>query len=337
MLKKIVFRCDASQDIGLGHLMRCLAIARELDNQNLIIFAIIKDDTNYVLKQENFEIFVQEDNESEENFLTRLKEILNPDTIVFDKKYPYTKNDFLKIKEDGTKIVFIDHVCEGMSVADEIIFPNDHLDKNQLKEYLSIEKIETVKNGPEYVVIRDEIRELKDKRETFFQQPPVVVVTTGGIDPEGVLLNILKLLIESNLDLEFRILVGDSFYYQDEINEIKIHLPNNFQIHKYDLQEFLNANLVICTFGVTVYEMIYLQIPTICMSHNLQNASDSQKLNLKYPFLQNLGFHENVTSDELIEAINSLNDIIIEHPRNYIDGNGTKRIKKIIEDGFYLN
>jgi spore coat polysaccharide biosynthesis predicted glycosyltransferase SpsG len=41
---KIVFRCDASPDVGLGHLIRCLAVAKELKKQNQIIFATTKDD-----------------------------------------------------------------------------------------------------------------------------------------------------------------------------------------------------------------------------------------------------------------------------------------------------
>ena len=50
----IIFRCDASSDIGLGHLIRCIAVAKELQKQNQIIFATIKDDTNSYIKEAGF-------------------------------------------------------------------------------------------------------------------------------------------------------------------------------------------------------------------------------------------------------------------------------------------
>ncbi|MCJ7790475.1 MAG: hypothetical protein MUP69_09940, partial [Candidatus Atribacteria bacterium] len=79
---KIVFRCDASPDIGLGHLIRCLTVAKELQSQHQIIFAAIKDDTNLYIKEAGFEIFSQEKNEIEEDFLNRIRFILNPNIIV---------------------------------------------------------------------------------------------------------------------------------------------------------------------------------------------------------------------------------------------------------------
>ena len=58
---RIVFRCDASSDVGLGHVIQCLAVAKELQKQNQIIFATTEDDTNSYIKDSNFEIFFKGD------------------------------------------------------------------------------------------------------------------------------------------------------------------------------------------------------------------------------------------------------------------------------------
>ena len=97
---KIVFRCDGSSDIGLGHLKRCLALAKEMQKQNQIIFATIEDGTNSYIKDNSFEIFFKEKDETEEKYLKRLNRIIRFDIIVIDKKYPYnieSLNDLKKI------------------------------------------------------------------------------------------------------------------------------------------------------------------------------------------------------------------------------------------------
>ena len=154
---KIVFRCDASADIGLGHLIRCLAVAKELQKQNQIIFATIKNDTNSHIKDNSLEMFFKEKNETEEKYLKRLNHIIHPDVIVIDKKYLYSIESLNDFKKNNIKIIMIDNICEGLSECDEIIFPNAHLDKNILKKYLSLEQINQVKTGPEYVILRDKI------------------------------------------------------------------------------------------------------------------------------------------------------------------------------------
>ncbi len=339
---KIIFRCDASPDIGLGHLIRCLAVAKELQRQDQIIFATTKDDTNSYIKEAGFEIFSQEKNEIEEDFLNRIRSILNPNIIVIDKKYPYSLNCLDHLKQNKSKIIMIDNICEDMSIADEIIFPNAHLDKNILKKYLSPEQINQVKTGPEYIILRDEILALKKKINCNLHNPPNIIVTTGGTDPEGVLLKLIPWLKEMNLKANFLILIGRVFKYKEELKRTIITLPDNFQILPYSLEEFKKADMVICTFGVTIYEMIYLQIPTICISHSRENAKSAKILKEKYEVIKDMGFIENINPQALYPVIIKLlknktyYKKIIHKCSNLIDGKGAKRIGKIITGGKYV-
>ena len=145
---KIIFRCDASPDIGLDYLIRCLSVAKELQKQNHIIFATINDKSNLYIKYNGFEILFKEIDETEENSLKRLSSILYPEVIVIDKKYLYSSAFISNLKENINRIIIIDNICQGLSERDEIIFPNAHLDENILKKYLSQEQISQIKTGP---------------------------------------------------------------------------------------------------------------------------------------------------------------------------------------------
>jgi len=339
---KIVFRCDASPDIGLGHLIRCLAVAKELQKQNQIIFATMKDDTNSYIREVGFEIFFKEKDETEENFLMRLNSVLNPEAIVIDRKYPYSIKSLNDFKQNNIKVIMIDNICEGLSECDEIVFPNAHLDKNILKKYLSSEQINKVKAGPEYVILREEILDLKDKINYSIHNPQNIVVTTGGTDPEGVLLKLIPWLKEMKLKANITILIGQAFKYKDELEKLIINLPDNFKVLSYSLEGFLEADIVICTFGVSIYEMIYLQIPTICISHSKENAYSAKILEERYEVIEDMGFIENLNPQNLYLMIEKLLEDktyyqkIIHKCDNLFDEKGAKRIGEIITGGKYV-
>jgi len=334
MMKKIIFRCDSSSEIGLGHIIRCLAVARTVSDGK-VIFATQKDKTNSFI-DESFDVFFRKENENEEDFLLKLVNILQPDVLVMDKKYDYKLDTLKKIHEE-TRIVMIDNICEGLGVCDEIIFPNAHLDNKLLKDYLSPEAISKVKTGLEYVIIRDEIRELKNKRENSLHKLPVVLVTTGGSDPEGILLKILPWLNNSNINAQFRILIGKSFKFKEKIYEIS-KLQKNISILNFSSKELLNADIAICTFGITIYELIYLSIPTICISHNPENAQAARNLSKKWGVIEDLVYFNDVDSNNLNKAIiklldNKTHNDYIERFKNLIDDCGAKRVGNVIMGG----
>ena len=320
----------------MGHLIRCLTIAEELQSQYQVIFATFKDDTNSYIKDKNFTTFLKEKEESEEVFLERLKSALKPDILFLDKKYPYSLDCLNKFKRDNTRIIMLDNTCPGLSVCDEIIFPNAHIDKNVLRKYLSTKRIDQVRTGSEYIILRNEILNSKRKINYNLHNPPNILTTTGGTDPEGVLLKLIPWLKEMKLKVNFLILVGKAFKYKDELEKMIVSLPDNFQILPYSLEAFKEADIVICTFGVSIYEMIYLQIPTICISHSIENANSVEILKERYNVIEDMGYFKDVTSKTLYGAITGLltdkkyYKSVIKECDNLIDRKGAKRVVNII-------
>lgn len=336
---KIVFRCDASPDIGLGHIIRCLAVAKELQKQNQIIFATTKDDMISYIKEVGFKIIFKEKGETEEKYLKGLNHIVHPDIVVIDKKYPYRIESLNNFKQNNIKIIMIDNICEGLSECDEIIFPNAHLDKGILKKYLPEKQINQVKTGPEYVILRNEILALKDKITNNFYNPSNIVVTTGGTDPEGILLKLIPWLKEMNLKANILILIGQAFKYKNELEQLANNLPDNFYIIPYSLKELLKADIVICTFGVSIYEMVYLQIPTICISHSWENAKSAKILKERYNVFEDLGYFKDINKQNVQTVITRLligkeyYKNMVKECDNIIDRKGAYRLAQLITGG----
>ena len=356
---RIVFRCDSSSDIGLGHVVRCLAVAKELRGGNHILFATSEDNTNSYIKDNDFEIFIKKIEEPEEVFLDRVNSILKPDVIVIDKKYAYSARYLNDLKQDKTKIVMLDNVCEGLSVSDEVIFPVAHLDHKLMEIYLPPGQIEHVKTGPEYIILRDEILPIKNLsfKKKFLALPkkyytlhpiknvhashtsPNIVITTGGTDPEGVLIKLIPWLKEMDLDANILVLVGQAFKYKNDLEHLIGNLPDNFRVMPYSLQELIKGDIAICTFGVSIYELIYLQIPTICISHSVENAQGARILKERHKVMEDVGYIKDMNPQDLYRAIKKLLSDkryyrdMVERCGNLIDGVGAKRVAQIIVGG----
>lgn len=328
----VVFRADSSTEIGLGHVIRCLAVAKELKDSNNVVFASVADQTNSYITDAGFEIIFKNNNETEEDFLLRVNDTLRPDVIVLDKKYPYSMHFLTQLKQNHIKIVMLDNLCEGMAAADEIIFPIAHLDKEVLKEYLSDEQIHKVKTGFEYVIVRDEIIELKCRKSSQMHVPPNIVVTTGGSDPRGVLLCLIPWFKDMKIDANITILVGHSFKYRSELNKLIVDLPENIAVKPYSAEELAKGDLAICTFGVSIYELIYLQIPTICISHSRENVGGARILKDRCGVIEDLGYIGDLNFEVLFSSIKYLlsPDMGCSETRYLIDGNGENRVGNII-------
>lgn len=328
---KIILRFDASVDVGFGHLYRMLSLEEYLKKENYILCGINSDDyTRKVLKKENIP-FIEQGMNSKEDFVDTIIDYEKPDIVVFDQKYDYKKEDIIRWKNKA-RLISIDYIGKDYQLMDKIIMPNAHFEESKYSEFNNIVF------GPEYTIINKSILKLNPKI-SFPKKVKNVVVTTGGTDPEGVLLKLIPWLKEMNLKANILILVGQSFKFQNELERLKGTLPDNFRVVPYSLPELIKGDIVICTFGVSIYEMIYLRIPTICISHNLENASGAKILKERYGVIEDMGYFKDINPQNLYMTITRLltDNIyymnIVERCDNLIDGKGAKRVAQIIVRG----
>jgi spore coat polysaccharide biosynthesis predicted glycosyltransferase SpsG len=127
MLNKVFIRADGSSEIGLGHLIRCNALALMLKNEFQIIFACKEIPIEIFTKISNNGFHIQSI-DSEDDFF----KILSKDEIVVIDHYGLDTNYQKKIKELGCKLVCIDDLHDKEFFADVII---NHAEGILAKDY----------------------------------------------------------------------------------------------------------------------------------------------------------------------------------------------------------
>ena len=332
---KIILRFDASVDIGLGHLHRMLSLGEALDkslgDEGSIIYAVNSDDyAKRILRKEKVQ-FIEQGVDTKENFVDRVIAYENPDVVVFDQKYDYKKEDIIRWK-GKTKLISIDYIGEDYQLMDTNILPIAHFDESKYPEFNNIF------GGLKYTILNKNILRFKPKRD-FQKEVKNIVVTTGGTDPEGVLLKLIPWLNEMDLAANILVLVGQAFKFKDELEHLTSNLPDNFRVMPYSPQELVKGDIAICAYGVSIYELIYLQIPTICISHSVENAYGARILKERYKVIEDLGYIKDINPQDLYLAITKLLTDkryyidMVERCGNLVDGEGAKRVAQIIVGG----
>ena len=300
-MAKIILRFEMSQDIGLGHMSRQLSLADELVLQgiptNEIVLAIGEATTlGPLLDREPFRV-VSAHAETDVTFINRIIQTEAPELILFDQKVTYPA-EILTAWRNKTKLVFFDFLGNAGDLRDLIIMPNAHFDPSTCSV--------PIVSGLSYTILG---------RQVIRQQGRVgggteTVVTTGGSDPAGVLIHLLELAKCLPVSHPMVFLKGSAFKHTKQLDEMSEHLPSNLSIEDFSLDRLSHSRRAISTFGVSVYELIYLKIPILLISHSLENDLGAKNLLKFNPELncRNLGFWKDVTLDQLETEMDRLTE-----------------------------
>ncbi len=267
---RIILKLKASADIGLGHLSRMITLGWILKEAGAeILFAI--NDFEYAKEKLKIEGFRFEVNrfDSDEVFVDFLIEKYNPDVLIVDEKKQYSLRD-IKRWQQHARFISLDFIGEGYEICDKIIMPNAHFEPEKYPTFNNIAW------GWNWILINKEMFRLKPKSE-LPTKINKIIITTGGSDPSGMLFNFLELL--KGCEREVLILVGDAFKHKERLDSL--NLPENFKVSSYHPSKLLEGDIALATFGITVYELIYLNVPFMCVGHTEENERGCDLLSLK--------------------------------------------------------
>lgn len=276
MRKNILFRCDASKEIGLGHITRCLVLANQFrDNGEKVFFAI----KNYEIakekiKEQNFDILIADEiNFDYFEWIRNIVEEKEINIFVGDVRdgFPIELIPFMKNKNILT--IAIDEPSEYAKECDLCFYPpHAMIDKAKYKG--------KVYQGLEYVILRPEFYKKYEKKKNII---PNILVMMGGTDTHNLTLDVLKILEkkESNFNISV-VLARRNENYSDIESLKRVSTKNiNISFNIKNMSFFLNdVDFAIITFGMSAYELLYKNIRSIHICLGADHIKSSKFFNV---------------------------------------------------------
>lgn len=214
--RKVYFRADGNTIIGLGHVIRSLALADMLKDDFECHF-VIRNPLNTIRKQilevcESIINLENTDNDVQESRDFTRKYLTGEEIVVLDGYHFVTSYQQI-IKDKGCKLVCIDDIHAYHFVANIVV---NHALGAKGSNY-SIENYTKLFLGFDYCLLRrpfreiaGHVREIKNVGGAF--------ICFGGADYHNITLKAIKAIVEYNIDLQrIDVVVGSVNLNLDEI------------------------------------------------------------------------------------------------------------------------
>ncbi|HCL4438282.1 TPA: UDP-2,4-diacetamido-2,4,6-trideoxy-beta-L-altropyranose hydrolase [Clostridium botulinum] len=327
---KIAIRADGGSEIGMGHIMRTLVLAKELAKTN-DVFYICKKDTSLSSKykpgidkvrSQGFRVVTINEN----NILSELKHI-SADCLITDS---YDVNEeYFNLTKDMFKITgYIDDMNLYYFNVDFII--NQNIGAEEY--FYKVNKDTKLFLGTNYTMLREEFR--KNHNKDIKKEVQDVMITVGGADPNEITNTICNYV--KDLELKFHIVIGASFKEESIKKLVKLkNLKDNINLYfNANMIEIMNkCDIAISACGSTLYELAVCQVPTLGLIIADNQEKIAYKMN-KEGLMYNLGWYKDLTKNIIIDNIKKISKLenrkIIINNQRIINKNGVENLAKEI-------
>lgn len=336
MDKRILFRADASLEIGIGHITRCLVLAEILEKNFFEIEFIVKNqDGNFVEKILNAGYKVnlisaeslEQDREETINLLER-------DDIVIVDHYGIDIGWEKPIRETIKRLIVIDDLGDREHFCDALIDPTFGDCSKKYEKLVPHQCICLV--GERYTMLRDEFidkKVLNQKRDEI-----VVHVFFGGVDFYDYSSKYSKILLQHLRESKVILVVGIGYSNVKELRRIKEIYPNRFDWYQNvdNMAKYmLEADIAIGAPGNATWERMALGLPSLYLATNKNQVDILKKLEFLNLAIF-LGMANEVSEKQFIETVGGFivntdfQESMRKRIRKAIDGGGKDRIVEVI-------
>lgn len=322
----VLLSCHVSRVVGMGHFMRQLNIATEMMHRGYkVTFAI--PSYNPAL------------NLLDKKKLPYIKSIkipfevppgLNIDVFILDIND--TNDNYIKAqKKNCKKVISFDDKGSGRNHADLLIDSNlDSSGNSKIKGLF----------GPKYVILHNHFSEFRNLKKRIPEKIERIAVSMGGTDPRCIGPIITGFLLKYGINVKINLILGAGFNDKDIKPENKRLIQDNHhkcKVYKNlgDIAEiFFNADFVICSGGVTLYEACAVGTPALVINQ----AKHQQKTALSvqnWGAAVNFGMWRESALTRLPQILNSQDCFKRKKMsiagKDMVDGNGLLRVINKIE------
>lgn len=328
---KAGFRTDGGgAGLGLGHLMRCIAIAEAFKDQDVASCFVCKNFPAGIqlIEKYGYEVRPIPADSSAEEDLKKSEELLNDVDIIIADSHKFSSAYLIGLIQQKKIVAFLDDMM-NQELPINVVIGNAYATRQAYGNLLSSNT--TLLAGSEYLPLRKEFQRLS--RRILTNSVNRILVTLGGEDAENITQLVVVALSGLDWNVTVDILLGVAYKHEEQLMKALSSYPHKYQIHKNitDVVElFFQTDIAITAAGSTVWELAACGTPMVV----IQTAQNQDKL-VGYLHKNKLGlvlgWYNSLSSSDIVRGLQS-----IENPQfrnmqsrkgqDLIDGFGAERI-----------
>lgn len=274
---RAVFRVDASNHIGAGHISRCLALADELAGRGVTVRFLCRDLPGHAgmsLSRSGYQVDwlpafpdfnsvrgQEEDANASVRFLDKNDpaDWLIVDHYCLDAPWERAMRPYVR------HLMAIDDLANRAHACDVLLDHNFVADyEHRYMAYVPDHCLCLV--GPRYALLRPEFDTARVQRKNRIASPRRLLVSFGGSDPTGETEKTLDaLLLLSRSGLASDVIVGEQNPRSEAIHSLAARVPGAVvHVQPRNLAEIVaTADLAIGACGVSALERCYIGVPQL--------------------------------------------------------------------------
>lgn len=265
----IGIRVDANETIATGHLMRCLAIAEELQRQaSPPVFLTADAYAEQIIASKGYPVLLlntdwnQMDRELPE--LLHLIEQYSIDKLFIDS-YSVTYS-YLATLQKHCQVIYLDDLNAFLYPVSMILNYSIYADTIPYADLYTSSPMKLLL-GTAYAPLRSEFKSLGLKERRSVSK---ILITAGGVDSYNVAGSLMKKILNEKLfpDIEFHLVVGKLNSHLQELKDLAAGNPCIILHHDVSKMADLmtSCDLAVSAGGTTLYELSACGVPTVCFS-----------------------------------------------------------------------
>lgn len=313
MPKKVfLIRADASAAMGMGHIMRTIALGQMLQDAKCEVhFATIAYNAEIIerLKAEFFIVHLLNAPFSEASDAASLAEIardISATWIVVDG-YHFSGSYEKTVKHEviSSKILTIDDVPRTHHSADVLLCQNFGAHSMNFITEVSTQKL----LGLEYLLLRREFKKAQSEARIYSKHlPKRILVTLGGGTPQGDRANLKIARALSDFDanqVEVIFIAGKMSTNKAELNKCLSRNHRLLDSSDSMAREMSQADIAIVAGGTSMWELMYLGVPFLAVALT-EAQKDYIELLAEHKLCLNLGGYEGLQPTYVKTAVTRL-------------------------------
>lgn len=331
----ITFRVDATTATGLGHFMRCLALAQAWKNAggSCVFYGDYElDMATSLLRKEKIER-----GGTGADFITSLGAERSDGIIVLDG-YTFEPDLMQTIRKVGHTLLVIDDYKHWPYYNADLV-----LNQNTCSEFLEYRpktgSAPLLLCGPKFALMRQELVLKKKSQKPLQDKATNIVVASGGSDIPGLNLRTLQALEKVTTPLRIFIVAGPGSSYINELHALAKESHHHVEIiwGKSNLSDLLgDADMAITAAGSMCWELLHHGVPVLA-AQTAENQRFLLETLVQENALISLGevsaLSVDVLYDTALSLINtqSIRAELSQRGPQIVDGQGAIRVARLLK------